>query len=103
MFLFFCQPTSNAIKASMWIEKKIIIWCQILFYGVPVSVITYVSRDGSIPLFQNRYRSDTKHSEYLPIPISIRYSTTFLNQCRISIYPCVLTCSSLFCVLHTIY
>ncbi len=55
MFLFFCQPTSNAIKASMWIEKKIIIWCQILFYGVPVSVITYVSRDGSIPLFQNRY------------------------------------------------
>ncbi len=36
-----------------------------------------------------RYRSDT--------------STVFLNQCRFSISQCVLTCSSLFCVLHTIY
>ncbi len=45
--------------------------------------------------------TDTKNSEYLPI--SIRYSTVFFFLCRVAIYQCVLTCSSLFCVLHTIY
>ncbi len=75
-----------------------------------------------------RYRSDTSNSEYLPILIRYqqfwvsadtdpipailsicryRYrsdtSRVFLYQCRISISQCVLTCSSLFCVLHTIY
>ncbi len=45
--------------------------------------------------------TDTKNSEYLPI--SIRYSTVVVFLCRVAIYQCVLTCSSLFCVLSTIY
>ncbi len=72
-----------------------------LMRGIHNCEVSMHSRDGSIPLFQ--YWSDTTNSEYLQIPISIRYSTVFLNQCRISISQCVLTCSSLFCVLHTIY
>ncbi len=37
------------------------------------------TRAGSIPIFQNRYRSDTKHSEYLSILISIRYQHSFFK------------------------
>ncbi len=37
-------------------------------------------RGGSIPLFQNRYRSDTKDSGYLLIPISIRYLGSFFKS-----------------------
>ncbi len=44
--------------------------------------------------FQNPY--DTNNSEYLPIQHPF-----YFYQCRISISQCVLTCSSLFCVLHT--
>ncbi len=86
----------------MWIEK-IIIWCQILFYGVPVSVITYVSRDGSIPLFQNQYRSDTKYSEYLPIPISIRYQHNFFKSVyNFYISMCVDLLIALLCFTHNL-
>ncbi len=59
-----------------------------------------LNRDGQYHSF--RTDTDTKISDYLPIPISIQHSF-FFNQCIISISQCVLTCSSLFCVLHTIY
>ncbi len=46
---------------------------------------------GSIPLFQNRYRSVTKNSEYLPISIHsgpffflISVEFIYLSMCRLS-------------------
>ncbi len=54
-----------------------------------LSIYRYRSDKKILSICQYRYRSDTW--------------AVFLNQCIISISQCVLTCSSLFCVLHTIY
>ncbi len=46
-----------------------------LMRGIHICEVSMHSRDGSIPRFQ--YWSDTTNSEYLQIPISIRYSSFF--------------------------
>ncbi len=57
------------IKGCLWISvssQLVTFWCHFLTPGC---------RAGSIPLFQNRYRSDSNNSEYLLI--SIRYLGSF--------------------------
>ncbi len=65
---------------------------------------TVLSRDATIQFFQNR--SDTANSEDRPIPIQSDTSAGvfFFFLCNLEfLYFSVLTRSSLFCVLNTIY
>ncbi len=64
---------------------------------------TMPARDAMIPFFQNR--SNTAHSEDRPMPIHSDTSTGFfLFLCNLEfLYFSVLTRSSFFCVLNTIY
>ncbi len=76
------------IKGCLWISvssQLVTFWrFDVTFWREVSSVVlnrkcfnTPGCRAGLIPLFQNRYRSDSYNYEYLPIPISIRYLGSF--------------------------
>ncbi len=73
-------------------------------FGALLKTFGASARDATIPFFQNR--SDTVNSEDRPIPIQSDNSAFFfyLFLCNLEfLYFSVLTRSSLFCVLNTIY
>ncbi len=77
-------------------EPEVLKW----LFASGFSSTNWHSRAGSMPLFQNQYRSNNKNSEYLPI--SIRYNTGFLNRCIMSISRCVDLLITLLCFTHNL-
>ncbi len=78
-----CCNVQVASFCAVWMNGKknwtpgyvlfLLLWTRCVIFS-----INHI-RTGSIPLFQNRYRSDTNNSEYLQIPISIRYQHSFFK------------------------
>ncbi len=91
----------NLVKCVIF-HIKFFVSISIVRNCATIQMKLVLTRDATIQFFQNR--SDTTNSEDRPIPIQSDTSAVFFFLCHFEfLYFSVLTRSSLFCVLNTIY